>query len=122
MQSYRLNAVLFLVLAAASSSVSINLVDNGYEDVLIAINRDLPEDRSLIDTIKQLITDSSPVLFRATRKRAYYKYVTILVPETWKDSNGYKAATAKETFIKADVSKHAASHFKAERCIVATAG
>jgi hypothetical protein len=103
MQSYRLNAVLFLVLAAASSSVSINLVDNGYEDVLIAINRDLPEDRSLIDTIKQLITDSSPVLFRATRKRAYYKYVTILVPETWKDSNGYKAATAKETFIKADV-------------------
>jgi hypothetical protein len=103
MNNCHLSVVLFL-LAAASSSFSIQLENNGYTDLLIAINRDLPEDQSLVKTIQRLIEDASPVLFRATKRRAYFKEVTILVPETWSDSNNYKAAIAKETFAKANVS------------------
>ena len=89
--------------AIASSTLAIQLENNSYKDVIIAINRDVEEDASLLQAIKDLVTDASPVLYHATRKRAYLGEVTIVIPDTWEDKPDYLAATTRETYRSAKV-------------------
>ena len=42
--------------------------------------------QEVIDNIKFLMTEASRELFIATRNRAYYKQVKILLPQTWKNT------------------------------------
>merc|ERR1719391_1523219 len=59
------------------------LENNGYTDLIVAISPDVPQDNTLIDQIKDQMSDTSRYLFEATRKRAYFEQVKILLPKTW---------------------------------------
>ncbi|XP_024421157.3 calcium-activated chloride channel regulator 1 [Desmodus rotundus] len=93
--------VLHLLEGALSNSL-IQLNNNGYEGIVIAIDPDVPEDETLIQEIKDMVTQASPYLFEATGKRFYFKSVTILIPEKWKTKPEY-ARPKLETYKNADV-------------------
>ena len=59
------------------------LEDNGYRDLVVAISPDVPESQDTLAQIKGLMTEASRELFIATRKRAYYQRIKILLPQTW---------------------------------------
>ncbi|XP_057365305.1 calcium-activated chloride channel regulator 4-like [Daphnia carinata] len=87
----------------SSSSTRVSLVDNGYVDLVFAISDVVPEDESdiIIDNIKKMILEASPVLYVATGDRAYFKRVQILIPQSWTNVNA--TASSWETFETADV-------------------
>ena len=45
----------------------VSLLNNGYENILIAIEDDIKESRELIDRIQTVFTDTSRLLFNATK-------------------------------------------------------
>jgi len=65
------------------------LENNGYLDLVVGISPDIPETQAqeVIDNIKFLMTEASRELFIATRNRAYYKQVKILLPQTWTNTD-----------------------------------
>ncbi|OWK04660.1 hypothetical protein Celaphus_00002369, partial [Cervus elaphus hippelaphus] len=65
----------------------LQLRDNGYDGLLIAVNPQVSEDQNLIPNIKEMITDASFYLFNATKRRVFFRNVKILIPATWKASN-----------------------------------
>ncbi|KAI0208298.1 Calcium-activated chloride channel regulator 4A [Lamellibrachia satsuma] len=82
----------------------IKLVDNGYEDILVAIGESVPvsESGNMIRRIKTFFKLASHDLFQATYQRVYFRNITILVPKSWGSSTSYDAATT-ETFSSANV-------------------
>ncbi|KAL1772191.1 calcium-activated chloride channel regulator 1 [Sigmodon hispidus] len=80
----------------------IQLNNNGYESIVIAIDHNVPEDKALIQQIKDMVTRASPYLFEASGKRFYFKNVAILIPENWKTEPDYERPKL-ETFKNADV-------------------
>merc|ERR1712226_897879 len=72
-----------LLLATPGSHGRATITTNGYENVLVAISPQEPENADLIESIKELFTSASAELYWATRHRAFFKSVTILVPESW---------------------------------------
>ncbi|XP_046501410.1 calcium-activated chloride channel regulator 1 [Equus quagga] len=93
--------VLHLLEGALSNSL-IQLNNNGYEGIVIAIDPNVPEDETLIQQIKDMVTQASPYLFEATEKRFYFKNVAILIPENWKTKPEYERPKL-ETYKNADV-------------------
>lgn len=86
-----LNVILFLtlhLLPGMKSSV-VNLINNGYDGIVIAINPSVPEDEKLIENIKEMVTEASTYLFYATKRRVYFRNVRILIPMTWKSKSEY---------------------------------
>ncbi|XP_053325157.1 calcium-activated chloride channel regulator 1-like [Spea bombifrons] len=77
-------AVLCYNLVSASN---VELKNNGYENILIAINPQVPENAQIISNIKTMMEEASLFLFNATKRRFYYKEVKILIPYTWQSSN-----------------------------------
>ncbi|XP_077998190.1 calcium-activated chloride channel regulator 1-like [Glandiceps talaboti] len=73
----------------------ISLQDNGYTGIVIAINEDIPENVTLIENIKELFTNASQALYQATRQRAFFKDITILIPRTWSDDIPNEPATTE---------------------------
>ena len=61
----------------------LSLVENGYQGVVVAISPEEEENPNLVQSIKDLLTKASGELYGASRQRAYFKSVTILVPQTW---------------------------------------
>uniref|UniRef100_A0A8D1W791 Calcium-activated chloride channel N-terminal domain-containing protein n=1 Tax=Sus scrofa TaxID=9823 RepID=A0A8D1W791_PIG len=92
--------VLHLLQGSRTSLVQLNA--NGYEGVLIAIDPAVPEDETLITEIKDMVTAASTYLFEATEKRFYFKNVSILIPESWKNITQYKRPK-QESYKHADV-------------------
>ncbi|XP_006169768.1 calcium-activated chloride channel regulator 1 [Tupaia chinensis] len=90
------------LLGGALSNSLIQLNNNGYEGIVIAIDPNVPEDETLIQHIKDMVTQASPYLFEATGKRFYFKSVAILIPETWKTKPEYMRPKL-ETYKNADV-------------------
>ncbi|KAM9242804.1 calcium-activated chloride channel regulator 2 isoform 2-T2 [Dugong dugon] len=80
---------------------SVQLQDNGYGGVLVAINPQVSEDQNLIPNIKEMITEASFYLFSATKKRVFFRNVKILIPATWKANNYSKVK--QESYEKANV-------------------
>uniref|UniRef100_A0A8D1HC26 Calcium-activated chloride channel regulator 1 n=1 Tax=Sus scrofa TaxID=9823 RepID=A0A8D1HC26_PIG len=91
--------VLHLLQGSRTSLVQLNA--NGYEGVLIAIDPAVPEDETLITEIKDMVTTASTFLFEATEKRFFFKNVSILIPESWKNTQ-YKRPK-HESYKHADV-------------------
>ncbi|KAG8519523.1 Calcium-activated chloride channel regulator 1, partial [Galemys pyrenaicus] len=85
-----------------SNTSFVQVSDNGYENVIIAIHPDVPEDETLIGKIKDMVTEASAYLFEATEKRLFFKNVSILVPEKWKKSPDYKRPK-RESYAHADI-------------------
>nr|XP_006822464.1 PREDICTED: calcium-activated chloride channel regulator 1-like [Saccoglossus kowalevskii] len=78
-----------------SSRNPINLIDNGYETILIAIHESVPEDHRIVDRLKEIFTDASGFVFQGTFNRTYYRNVTILLPNTWSDELREAPATTE---------------------------
>ncbi|KAM5159944.1 calcium-activated chloride channel regulator 4-like [Callospermophilus lateralis] len=92
--------VIFLIQRSKTSLVRLN--DNGYEGLVIAIDSGVPEDGKLIEKIKDMVTTASTYLFEATEKRFFFKNVSILIPENWKENPQYRRPK-HETYKHADV-------------------
>uniref|UniRef100_A0A8C4PP70 VWFA domain-containing protein n=1 Tax=Equus asinus TaxID=9793 RepID=A0A8C4PP70_EQUAS len=71
--------------------------------VIIAIDPAVPEDgKKIIEQIKDMVTTASTYLFEATEKRFFFKNVSILIPENWKENSEYKRLK-HESYEHADV-------------------
>lgn len=92
--------VLYLLQGSKTSFVRLN--NNGYEDIIIAIDPHVPEDETLIEQIKDMVTNASTYLFEATQKRLFFKSVSILIPENWKKKPQY-IRPKHESYDHADV-------------------
>ncbi|XP_029801668.1 calcium-activated chloride channel regulator 1 [Suricata suricatta] len=99
------SSVFLLVLHFLEGVVSNSLTqlnNNGYEGIVVAIDPNIPEDETLIQHIKDMVTEASPYLFEATEKRFYFKSVAILIPENWKTKPEY-VRPKLETYKNADI-------------------
>ena len=74
---------LFLTFLARMAFARATISDNGYKGVVIAISPEETEDLVLVESLKELFTSASRELYGATRQRAFFKEVTILVPQGW---------------------------------------
>ncbi|KFO28030.1 calcium-activated chloride channel regulator 4 [Fukomys damarensis] len=97
-----LASLLVLHLLRGSNASLVQLNDNGYEDVIIAIDPAVPEDGEIIEKIKDMVTAASTYLFEATEKRFFFKNVSILIPETWLRKEEYNSPKY-ESYKHADV-------------------
>uniref|UniRef100_A0A8C0D4H6 Calcium-activated chloride channel regulator 1 n=1 Tax=Balaenoptera musculus TaxID=9771 RepID=A0A8C0D4H6_BALMU len=94
--------LLALYLLQGSNTSLVQLDNNGYEGIIIAIDPAVPEDETLIEQIKGMVTAASTYLFEATEKRFFFKNVSILIPENWKNKSQYKRPK-HESYKHADV-------------------
>uniref|UniRef100_A0A8C1MVS4 Chloride channel accessory 1 n=1 Tax=Cyprinus carpio TaxID=7962 RepID=A0A8C1MVS4_CYPCA len=92
--------VLFWMLLSSTSS-GIKLDGNGYVDIVIAISSRVPEDNTLINKIKDMVSEGSLYLYAALDKKVYFKQATILVPPQWNSTAFTKART--ESYGKAKI-------------------
>uniref|UniRef100_A0A667HSJ2 Calcium-activated chloride channel regulator 1 n=2 Tax=Lynx canadensis TaxID=61383 RepID=A0A667HSJ2_LYNCA len=92
--------VLYLLQGSNTSLVQLN--NNGYEGIIIAIDPHVPEDGKIIEEIKGMVTTASTYLFEATEKRFFFKNVSILIPNSWKENSQYKRPK-HESYKHADV-------------------
>ncbi|XP_004480964.1 calcium-activated chloride channel regulator 1-like [Dasypus novemcinctus] len=101
---FRLNVTLILaVLLLPGVKVSmVNLNNNGYDGIVIAINPSVPENEKLIQNIKEMVNEASTYLFHATKRRVYFRNVSILIPLTWKSKPEY-LMPKQESYDQADV-------------------
>merc|ERR1711971_216439 len=74
-------SLLLLCLPRSSSRASIS--ENGYAGVVIVVSPEESENPALVESIKKLFTSASAELYGATRQRAFFSEVTILVPQSW---------------------------------------
>uniref|UniRef100_H0XAL7 Calcium-activated chloride channel regulator 2 n=1 Tax=Otolemur garnettii TaxID=30611 RepID=H0XAL7_OTOGA len=79
----------------------VQLQNNGYDGLLVAINPQVLENQNLISNIKEMITEASFYLFNATKKRVFFRNIKILIPATWKANNYTKVK--QESYEKANV-------------------
>lgn len=94
--------LLVLYLLPGSNTSLVQLNGNGFEDIIIAIDPGVPEDETLIEQIKDMVTTASTYLFEATEKRLFFKNVSILIPDNWKKNPQYKRPK-HESYKHADV-------------------
>ncbi|XP_010305720.2 calcium-activated chloride channel regulator 1 isoform X1 [Balearica regulorum gibbericeps] len=85
---------------AKSSMVWLN--KNGYEDLVVAINPQVPEDTNIILNTMNMIKNASNYLFETTKHRFFFKSVKIIIPKTWKKNPNYSRLKT-ESYDKADV-------------------
>ncbi|XP_072429382.1 calcium-activated chloride channel regulator 1-like [Chiloscyllium punctatum] len=91
-----------LVCVYGVSCSDVKLVNNGYENVVIAINPGIPEDPMLITKIQEMVRSASNFLYKATKHRAYFRDVKILLPITWSSQPHYQRPST-QSYEKANV-------------------
>ncbi|XP_032073794.1 calcium-activated chloride channel regulator 1-like [Thamnophis elegans] len=80
----------------------INLNNNGFENIVIAINPTIPEDAKIITNIQNMVKEASNYLINATERRFYFKSVKIIIPLTWQKKTEYERVI-RESYEKADI-------------------
>ncbi|XP_044882979.1 calcium-activated chloride channel regulator 1-like [Mauremys mutica] len=100
MRVFKSLALLFLLLVVRGSMVQ--LKNGGYEDIVIAINPELPEDDNIIRNIQDTVKEASTYLFTATKQRFFFKAVKIIIPLHWLPKPEYLSVKT-ESYDKADV-------------------
>ncbi|CAH1794856.1 unnamed protein product [Owenia fusiformis] len=86
-------SLFYSIKSTNGTSSRIKLENNGYSGILISIDSDVPEDPSILTMLQKHISDASKALYIATKKRAYFKDVSILLPDTWSDMSKYTDAS-----------------------------
>ncbi|XP_046905997.1 calcium-activated chloride channel regulator 4-like [Hypomesus transpacificus] len=92
--------VVLVMLYLSGFTCGIRLDENGYTDILIAINPAVTEDPLLLERIKETVSDASSYLFQVMNNKLYFKDVTILVPPKW---TGKYSRANTETYEKANI-------------------
>ncbi|XP_052284619.1 calcium-activated chloride channel regulator 1-like isoform X2 [Dreissena polymorpha] len=87
---------------AVSRPSTMVLQNNEFSNVVVAIHESIPENAALIDTLKNTLEEASKYLYKATRQRAYFKEIKILLPSTWTPHAAYDHVTS-ETLNMADI-------------------
>ncbi|XP_065410262.1 calcium-activated chloride channel regulator family member 3-like isoform X1 [Chrysemys picta bellii] len=100
MRVFKSLVLLFLVPVVRGSRVQ--LKNGGYEDIVIAINPELPEDHNIIRNIQDMVKEASTYLFTATKQRFFFKAVKIIIPLHWPPKPEYLSVKT-ESYDKADV-------------------
>jgi Mg-chelatase subunit ChlD len=96
--------LLFLTILRTGTATRVVLSNNGYENVVVAIEDTVPESQSndVITAIKNAFAEASSYLYMATGQRAYFRSISIVVPSSWSSSHAYATAVS-ESFETADV-------------------
>ncbi|XP_044883646.1 calcium-activated chloride channel regulator 1-like isoform X1 [Mauremys mutica] len=100
MRVFKSLVLLFLVPVVRGSMVQ--LKNGGYEDIVIAINPELPENHNIIRNIQDMVKEASTYLFTATKQRFFFKAVKIIIPLHWLTKPEYLSVKT-ESYDKADV-------------------
>ncbi|XP_042861518.1 calcium-activated chloride channel regulator 1-like [Penaeus japonicus] len=97
-------AVALATVALSASASASSLINNGYEDLVVAISPSVDEASAgdIIASIKKAMSEASSVLFKASRKRAFFRDVKILLPKTW-TSTPYDEAALNENFEDSEI-------------------
>ena len=85
-----------LLIFLSSSVTSIEFRNNGYNDLVISIHPDVPDENSslIIENIQEFIKSGSSKLFIATEGYAYIKSAIILLPSTWDTLSEFDTTSA----------------------------
>ncbi|KAG8192986.1 hypothetical protein JTE90_028106 [Oedothorax gibbosus] len=77
----------------------IRIVDNGYENIVVALPVEAAggERKSIVSALKDMFHKSSTILSQSTKKRAHFRSVTFLVPETWGEMVSWLSTTDDST-------------------------
>ncbi|WAR27844.1 CLCA2-like protein, partial [Mya arenaria] len=75
--------VLLVLVPFLGVCFGVTLKENKYEGIYVAIQDSVTEDQNLIGRIKEIFTDASRLLFRATGERVYFGEINIVVPKSW---------------------------------------
>ncbi|KAJ8027774.1 Calcium-activated chloride channel regulator 4 [Holothuria leucospilota] len=67
----------------------LKLENNEYKGLVVVIDQRETEDTDIIDIVKEMFINGSSYLYHATKKRSFFKEVTIVLPETWSDHPSY---------------------------------
>uniref|UniRef100_A0A8C8B3C4 Chloride channel accessory 1 n=1 Tax=Otus sunia TaxID=257818 RepID=A0A8C8B3C4_9STRI len=94
--------VIHLKLLHVAKGSTVWLNKNGYEDLVVAINPQVPEDANIILNTMNMIKNASNYLFEMTKHRFFFKSVKIIIPKTWKKKANYSRLKT-ESYDKADV-------------------
>ncbi|XP_039342087.1 calcium-activated chloride channel regulator 1-like [Mauremys reevesii] len=100
MRVFKSLVLLFLLPVVRGSMVQ--LKNGGYEDIVIAIKPELPEDHNIIRNIQDMVKEASTYLFNATKQRFFFKAVKIIIPRHW-CTNAECLSVKTESYDKADV-------------------
>ncbi|XP_022236361.1 calcium-activated chloride channel regulator family member 3-like [Limulus polyphemus] len=68
---------------AKTENSRVNLIDNGYQTIVVAFHKNMQEELDLLENLKTLLALTSKYLYQVTNNRAYFRNVTIVVPSTW---------------------------------------
>ncbi|EEC05234.1 calcium-activated chloride channel regulator, putative [Ixodes scapularis] len=80
---------LVLVLLGCAEAVTIGK-DGSYENVIVAIGKDVVYQKDIIVNLKALFRKASAFLLKATRGKFYFKDVIISMPKNWPKKNSRK--------------------------------
>lgn len=95
----------------------VRLTNNGYEGVVVGISDSVKENEfpNLLDQIQRTFNQSSSKLYTAFRRRVYFRHVTIVIPQSWKNNAKYQPAT-KQSFHTADIRIDHTKSSQNEKC------
>ncbi|XP_060685589.1 calcium-activated chloride channel regulator 3A-1-like [Hemiscyllium ocellatum] len=93
----------YLLCGSILKCTGIKLENNGYRDIVIAINPNIEHNEQLIQNIQEIVTAASSYLHRATKGRVYFADVKILLPITWPVNSLAVRRRTTESYEKADV-------------------
>ncbi|XP_067930954.1 calcium-activated chloride channel regulator 1-like [Watersipora subatra] len=105
----KLNLILLLAGAVISSNIdddrqNINLsADGGYIDILVSIDKRVPENMQIIYKLQEYLSEASRVLLTATNDRLYFRNFTILVPDSWAHNDTWSEPAEDETTDRARI-------------------
>ncbi|XP_078416856.1 calcium-activated chloride channel regulator 1-like isoform X3 [Cetorhinus maximus] len=85
------------------NSSGAKLENNGYRDIVIAINPGIQHNEELIENIQEIVSEASFYLHRATKQQVYFADVKILLPQSWPVSSSSVHRPTSESYEKADV-------------------
>ncbi|XP_078264216.1 calcium-activated chloride channel regulator 1-like [Rhinoraja longicauda] len=81
----------------------VTLVNNGYQDIVFAINPSIQYNDKLIESIQEMVTEASNYLYQATKYQLYFSDVKILLPASWALNSSLVQSRTHESYEKADV-------------------
>ncbi|XP_055521019.1 calcium-activated chloride channel regulator 1-like [Leucoraja erinacea] len=91
-----------LLCAFITNCSGAKLVNNGYRDIVIAVNPGV-FDENLIESIKEMMYDASAYLHLATKQQLYFSEIKILLPYTWTVNSSLFQRSTTQSYAKADV-------------------
>lgn len=103
--SIRVIAIILVLSHSLSCSLGVTISNNGYESITVALSQDMIQssNANVIDKVRQLFTVASGYLYATTRRRAYFRQVTIVVPSSWSSTIRDQSVAVQDTFDQADI-------------------